>query len=235
MNAPDGIDLRATITQRLAVEVRELILGGAYAPGAALREGELAARYEVSRHVIREVLRTLAADGMVDYASFKGARVPVLTEADARDIYRARRMVECGPEAMSALPDPTFIGRIHREFAGAVKARDWRRAFDLDIDFHAAISGAAGGGRASVWLEGLQRDLRLAHLVAPSFNEGAFVASVAQHEAIVAAMEAGDAEAARAAMKRHLDAAEQSLLDDMGVSEGRMVDATGIEPVTPSV
>jgi len=216
MRALPLADHRATITQRLAVQVRELILAGVYAPGAALREVELATRYDVSRHVIREVLRTLAADGVVDYASFRGARVPVLTEADAREIYRARRMVECGSEAMSALPDRKVIGRLHRDFTAAAKAGDWRRAFDLDIDFHGAIVAAVGNGRASAWLAGLQQDLRLAHLVAPAFNEQAFLASVTQHGEIVAAIEAGDGAAAREAMKRHLDAAENALIDDMG-------------------
>ena len=215
MSSQPLADHRATITQRLARHVREAILAGAYAPGAPLREGELATRYEVSRHVIREVLRTLAADGLVDYASFRGARVPVLTEADARDIYRARRMVECGPEAMSVLPDRRAIAAIHRDFTAAVKAGDWTRTFELDIDFHAAIMAAAGSPRASAWLAGLLRDLRLAHLVAPSFNRQAFEASVAQHGEIVAAIEAGDAAAARAAMRRHLDAAECALLGEM--------------------
>lgn len=211
-------DLRATITQRLAVEVGELILGGAYAPGAPLREGELAARYGVSRHVVREVLRTLAADGLVDYASFRGARVPVLSEADARDIYRARRMVECGAEAMSVLPDATVVGRIHREFQAAVKAADFPRAFDLDVTFHQTILAASGSPRASAWLAGLMQALRLAHLVAPSFNRQAFVASVAQHGTVLAAIEAGDAERARQAMRRHLDAAEQALIEDMALT-----------------
>lgn len=215
MSLPDH---RATITQRLAVQLSEQIFAGAYAPGTPLREGELAARYEVSRHVIREVLRTLAADGLVDYASFRGARVPVLDEADARDIYRARRMVECGPEAMSALPDRKAIGRIHREFSAAVKAGDYARAFDLDVAFHAEIMAATGSPRASAWLAGLMQALRLAHLVAPSFNQQAFVASVAQHGAIVEAIEAGDAEGARQAMKAHLDAAEVSLIEDMARS-----------------
>src|SRR4051812_44383474 len=122
-----ALDHRATITQRLAAHLRELILAGTYAAGAPLREGELAGRYEVSRHVIREVLRPLAADGLVDYASFRGARVPVLTAEDARDIYRARRMVECGPHAMSAAVDRKAVGRVHRDFSAAVKARDWSR------------------------------------------------------------------------------------------------------------
>lgn len=218
MSAPPLADHRATITQRLAVQVRELILTGVFPPGAALREVELAARYDVSRHVIREVLRTLAADGVVDYASFRGARVPVLTEADARDIYRARRMVECGSEAMTALPDRKTIGAIHRDFTAAVKAGDWRRAFDLDIEFHGAIVAAAGNARTSAWLAGLQQDLRLAHLVAPAFNAQAFLVSVAEHGEIVAAIEAGDAAAARAAMRGHLDVAERALLDDMARS-----------------
>ena len=215
MDAPPLADHRATITQRLAMQVRALILAGVYAPGAPLREGELAARYEVSRHVVREVLRTLAADRLVDYASFRGARVPVLTEADARDIYRARRMVECSSESMSALPDREAIGPIQRAFTAAVKAGDWSRAFDLDVDFHGAIVAAAGSARSSAWLAALMQDLRLAHLVAPSFNGLAFVESVAQHDEIVAAIEAGDADGARAAMKRHLDAAECALLADM--------------------
>jgi DNA-binding GntR family transcriptional regulator len=209
-------DHRATLTQRLAGQVRQSILGGAYAPGAPLREAELSARYDVSRHVIREILRTLAADGLVDYASFRGARVPVITEADARDIYRSRRAIECGPEAMTTMPDGESISAIHGAFAAAVKAADWPRAFELDTDFHAALLAAADSPRASAWLAGLLRDLRLAHLVAPSFNHRVMQDSVAQHGEVVAAIEAGDATAARAALRRHLDAAEAALVGDMG-------------------
>lgn len=208
-------DSKATATQRLAQDLRELILTGAYAPGAPLRETELALRYEVSRHVIREVLRTLAADGLVDYASFRGARVPALSEADARDIYRARRMVECGAEAMDALPDPALVGAIHREFTAAVEARDWARAFGLDMAFHQAILAATGSARTSAWLASLLQDLRLAQLVAPTFNAQAFEASVDQHGEVLAAIAAGDSEGARAAMKRHLDAAEATLIAEM--------------------
>ncbi len=219
MDALHALDHRATITQRLAVQISQRIFAGDYPPGGALREVELAAHYDVSRHVIREVLRTLAADGLVDYASFRGARVPVLSIADARDIYRARRLVESGDEAMSVLPDASLIGGIHRKFAKAVKAADWELAFDLDVAFHEAIVGAAGSARMSAWLAGLLKDLRLAHLVAPSFNGQAFIDSVAQHGEIVAALEANDAARARKAMKRHLDAAECALIEDMARSQ----------------
>ena len=206
---------RATLTQRLAGHLRNSILSGGYAPGSPLREADLSARYQVSRHVVREVLSTLAADGLVDYASFRGARVPVITEADARDIYRSRRILECGPDALRPLPDPKPIAAIHRAFAAAVAVADWPRAFELDVDFHVAVLAAGGSPRVSAWLDALLRDLRLAHLVAPAFNRTAMEDSVAQHGEIVAAIEAGDASGARLAMKRHLEAAETALVWEM--------------------
>ncbi len=207
--------LRATVTERLAVDLAQRIVGGEYRPGAALREIDLTAHYGVSRHVVREVLRTLASDGLVDYASFKGARIPKLTEADARDIYQARRMVECGPGAMTLAIDLPAVRRLHDAFTRAVKSRGFDRAFDLDVAFHLAISETSGSVRATAWLEGLMRSLRLAHLVAPSFNHQVLIDSVAQHDAVVTALEAGDALAGRMAMRDHLDAAEQALISDM--------------------
>ena len=70
--------------------------------------------------------------------------MPVITEADARDIYRSRRILECGPDALRPLPDPKPIAAIHRAFAAAVAVADWPRAFEIDVDFHVALLAAAG-------------------------------------------------------------------------------------------
>jgi len=210
-----SLDHRATITERLAVQVGEQIFAGTLKPGVPLREADLAARFAVSRHVIREVLRTLVADGLVDYASFRGARVPLLSLEDARDIFRARRMLEAGAEAMPLLPDASDIRAIHRRFAAAVKAKDWPLAFNLDRAFHGKIMETAGSARMSAWLATLQKDLRLAYLVAPSFNQEGFLESVDQHGEIVAALETGDRVRALAAMRAHLDAAENELVEGM--------------------
>ena len=215
MNIDPSFAHRATITERLAVQVGEQIFAGKLKPGVPLREADLAAQFAVSRHVIREVLRTLAADGMVVYASFRGARVPLLSVEDARDIFRARRMLEASADAMPILPDASVIGAIHRRFVAAVKVKDWPAAFNLDRLFHEKIMETAGSARMSAWLTTLQKDLRLAYLVAPSFNEEGFVDSVGQHGEIVAALEAKDRTRALAAMRAHLDAAEDDLLEGM--------------------
>lgn len=219
--------MRATIAQRLAADLAQSIVRGDHPAGAPLREGELALRYGVSRHVVREGLRTLAADGLVDYASFRGARVPILTEADARDIYRARRMVECGPEALTDLPDAAAVRACHDAFAAAVRSGDFDRAFDLDMAFHHAVHAATDGPRLAAWRANLMQALRLAHLVAPSFNRQVMFDSIDQHAAVLAAVEAGNADAARDAMKRHLDASERALLEDMRAQGLAATDAPG--------
>lgn len=209
-------DFRATITQRLVSLLTERIIAGAYAPGANLRETELVTQYKVSRHVIREVLRTLSADGLVEYASFKGARVPSFTKADAHDIYQARRLAECSSGAMTVLPDLGLIERIHQQFVDAVSTRSWARAFELDADFHCAIVAASGSKRISDWHHGLLQALRLAHLVTPTFNKQAWAISVEQHALIADAIRAGDVPQARDAMRSHLEESERILVDDMG-------------------
>ena len=71
----DPISHRSTITERIAALIRHRVLDGTLPPGTPLREEDLAREFDVSRHVIREMLRVLAADGLADYSSFKGARV----------------------------------------------------------------------------------------------------------------------------------------------------------------
>ena len=208
----EPIDHRATMAQRLSAQVTARILSGELAPGISLKEEELVRRYAVSRHVIREVLRMLAADGLVEYRSFKGARVPQFTESDARDIYQARRIQECSSESMMKLPNADLLSSINEDFARAVRKKNWKSAFDLDVAFHMTIVAASNGERASAWHRSLMQQLRLAELMVPTFNSADFVASVAQHAGIVDAIKAGDVVSARRAMRYHLDAAERALV-----------------------
>src|SRR4051812_42250376 len=128
---------RSTMTEQLAGMMRDQILAGRFPPGTPLREEELAHEHHVSRHVVREILRVLAAEGLAEYASYRGARVPQLTEDDVHDIYRARTFIESGAIDPEYLRDQTGkLAQVHRNFAAAVAGRDWRDAFQLDMEFH---------------------------------------------------------------------------------------------------
>jgi DNA-binding GntR family transcriptional regulator len=203
---------RATIAERVAVLLRESILSGTLKSGSPLREEELARQFDVSRHVVREVLRLLAADGVADYSSFRGSRVVHLTAADVHNIYEARRFLEVNTvRSPEAAIDASALARIHQEFSQAVERKAWREAFDLDLAFHAAIVDANKNALISEWHRGLVQRLRLAHLIEPSFQEEGLSRSVSQHAQVALAVAAGDRERIAHALESHLIQAEQQL------------------------
>jgi DNA-binding GntR family transcriptional regulator len=202
---------RDTIAERVAMLLRENILAGAVKCGAPLREEELAKQFDISRHVVREVLRLLASDGLVDYSSFRGSRVVHLSPTDVHEISTARRFIELNTVRSAAKFDGALIARLHQDFARAVERKEWREAFDLDLAFHAAIVSAGDNPLVSEWHRALVQRLRLAHLVAPAFQEEGLVASVPQHAEIALAAAAGDSTHLAQALESHLLNAEHQL------------------------
>lgn len=205
--------LRSTITERVANLIRQRVLDGTWQAGMPLREEELGREFAVSRHVIREALRVLSADGLADYSSYKGARVIRVEPADVTEIYRARQFIERAAigGAQRAL-DSTRLGAVHAQFGAAVAAKSWQAAFDLDIEFHALIVEMAGSARISSWHRSLFQSLRLAHLASPAFREEGLTASVAQHAEIALALATGDKARAESALEAHLAHAEKQLM-----------------------
>jgi len=209
-------NFRSTITERLAALMRSRILAGELAAGVPLREEDLAREFDVSRHVIREVIRLLHSEGLADYSSFKGARVKKVTAAEVREIYQTRKFLEHAALALPATAvDEARVAEIQRSFVDAVKERAWLRAFELDVDFHGIIVGLAGSPQISAWHRRLCEGLRLAHLVCPAFQESGLPASVEEHAEIARALIAGDFRGAANALERHLDNAEKELTQKM--------------------
>src|SRR5262252_4091467 len=81
-------------SDRAVDQLRERILGGEYAPGERLGEVELAAKLGVSRTPVREALRLLAAEGLVELTPNKGARVVEYPHTDLVYIFEIRARVE---------------------------------------------------------------------------------------------------------------------------------------------
>ncbi|WP_397420100.1 GntR family transcriptional regulator [Phenylobacterium sp.] len=199
------------MTQWVSGQLREQVLSGALPAGAPLREEDLAAEFGVSRHVVREALRLLAADGLADYASYRGARVPRLSGEDVRDIYRARTFIETAALLRGDGDLARELALIHGRFVRAVSEKAWVEAFASDVAFHGALAAAAGSDRLTAWHSDLMRSLRLAHLVAPAFQEQGLSESVAQHAEIIVALTAGDQAGAARALEDHLGTAQKLL------------------------
>src|SRR5258708_31833415 len=118
----------APLRRQVLDKLRQSIIAGRLAPGARLIERELIAMMGVSRTVIREALRQLEAEGLVDVVPNRGAIVRELTVEEARDLYAIRALLEglaarmfvakAGPEEIAAL------GRELKATTAAYRRRD---------------------------------------------------------------------------------------------------------------
>jgi DNA-binding FadR family transcriptional regulator len=208
--------------RQIAEQVRSLIAAGEFKPGSRLpAERELAAQLGVSRPSVREALIALEVEGRVEVRVGSGVYVlPADRNAPATlvpagewgpfELLHARRAIEGEIAALAA----THAKRRHRQqirsAIDAMQADIERGAAPLDADgaFHAAVAAASGN---AVLLETVQtywhsRHGRLFERLGGHFeSRSAWRLAVAEHEAVLAAIDARDPDGARDAMHRHMD------------------------------
>lgn len=208
-----------TETESVVDGVRRLILSGQYASGDRLGEVELAATLGVSRTPIREALRLLAAEGLVEVTPNKGARVVAWSPAELEEIFALRAQVE-GLAARraaerittEALDELEQIALAHAEATAAGPNRDLDRVYELNGLFHGGVVQAASGGASlSSVVNSLVHSVVL-HRTLHTFDDAAMERSSRHHLEIVTAMRNRDPEWAECVMRSHLLAARAELL-----------------------
>jgi DNA-binding GntR family transcriptional regulator len=83
-----------TVREQILDQIREDIIQGAIKPGQRLNEMELATRYQVSRTPLREAIRQLQMEGLIEAIPNKGARVAFMTDESVQEFFEARRVME---------------------------------------------------------------------------------------------------------------------------------------------
>ncbi len=206
------------MTRDSAVDgVRGLILRGAYAPGSRLGEAELAEALGVSRTPVREALRQLAAEGLVELVPNKGARVVAWTPDELEQVFELRAQVEGFAAHQAALrateDDVARLAELAAAHASATAARnrDLERIYDLNAAFHSRVAAAAGGASLQGVLGGLVHTVVL-HRTLHTFDDAAMERSSRHHLEIVEAIRARDGLWAESVMRSHLLAARAELL-----------------------
>jgi DNA-binding GntR family transcriptional regulator len=199
--------------------VRGLILGGRYAAGSRLGEVQLADTLGVSRTPVREALRLLASEGLVEITPNKGARVMAWTEAELDEVFALRAQVE-GLAARRAAEHATAeqvdelerLAVAHAEATAIGAERDLDRIYELNAAFHGGVVAAA---EASPSLSGVISSLVhsvVLHRTLHTFDDVAMERSSRHHLEVVAAMRNRDPEWAECVMRSHLYAARAELL-----------------------
>jgi DNA-binding GntR family transcriptional regulator len=97
---------RASTTEQVLHELREAIIDGRIAQGEALREVPLAGTLGTGRSAVREAIRQLVQEGLVDYELHRGAFVRVMSLADRLDVYVAREAIEAGVARLAVEASP---------------------------------------------------------------------------------------------------------------------------------
>jgi DNA-binding GntR family transcriptional regulator len=194
-------------TEAVLDAVKHAILAGELKPGQSLVETELAQLLGVSKTPVREALKTLAGAGLVTMSPYRGATVREIDMATAAAIYDLRLLVE--PEAVGrAVRAAAPAGADHWALATAAldasaAAEDQAQRSLANRDFHRALYLGCGNNLIVKVLDDLRDQTALVSALswqlAPSWEQEA-----AQHRAILAAAQAGDADLATGLLREHI-------------------------------
>lgn len=207
--------------------VRELILGGQYPTGSRLGEVELAATLGVSRTPVREALRLLASEGLVEITPNKGARVMTWSPSELDEVFALRAQVE-GLAARRAAERGTVrqldelerLAVAHAEATAVGPGRDLSRIYELNAEFHGGVVRAGQGGTSLSGVIGSLVHSVVLHRTLHTFDDVAMERSSRHHLELVAAIRNRDPEWAECVMRSHLYAARAALLGPRPAAAG---------------
>ena len=204
---------------RAEASLRDLILGGDLQSGDRLGEVELAETLGMSRTPVREALRRLESQGLVEVTAHKGARVAAWAEQELDQVFVLRGELE-GLAAAAAARQATEIDDIEnleavarelKDYAFPASTRRLDKVTELNGIFHQSLLRISGSSTLTTVVSGLI-DSSVLHRTQQAQDEQALLRSVNHHLEIVAAVRAGDPEWAQSVMRSHLLSARASLL-----------------------
>lgn len=217
-NTPSHKQLRNVVAEQMRVA----ILNGHYKPGEWLRQERLAQDFGVSQMPVREALKELAAEGLIEHVPYRGARVIVFSMHDILDLYTHRAFLESRaasvaaevitPEEVSVLESLQAAMEENSAPETVLKYRELNRRF------HQQVYQASRR-------EYLIRTLNQMWATFPTMLIANFAATAVQplperdavdsdeHRAIVSALKLRDASAAEQAMRKHILVTAENLVD----------------------
>ncbi|GII88555.1 GntR family transcriptional regulator [Sphaerisporangium siamense] len=188
----------------LADALRRRVLSGEIAPGTPLPEQELSGLYGVARPTVREALAVLVHEGLLRRERNRSAYVPEVTVADLADLMDVRRPLEdlAATRLAGRRVEPAYAALAR--MAALPGEAPWADAVAEHVALHEELILAVGSPRLERLYGALAAEIRLGLVrLRGVYHERAKL--VAEHQALLDAIAAGPAEAARRAMAAHLD------------------------------
>jgi DNA-binding GntR family transcriptional regulator len=190
--------------QEVAELLRQRIFNRELEPGSWIDEVRLAQEYGISRTPLREALKVLAAEGLVTMKVRRGAYVTEVSERDLAEVYHLLALLESDAAAAVAErateAERKELHKLHRELEGAVADRE--RFFALNERFHMRLLELANNRWRNQMVADLRKVMKL-NRHNSLLKTGRIEESLAEHRAVMEAIEGRDPEAARERMQVH--------------------------------
>jgi DNA-binding GntR family transcriptional regulator len=214
---------RAALHEQVTQRLRQMLVEGRIAPGAKLNERELAELLRVSRTPLREAIKMLAAEGLVELLPNRGAIAVALTQADVLHTFEVMAGLEAQSGELAAqrvTPEELAeIQAMHFEMMAAYTRRDLSTYYSLNARIHNAINSAAKNPVLATVYQ--QVNARLQALRFRSNQDGEkWKRAMKEHEEMIEALAAHDGAAMREVLLAHLRNKRDVVLEQLSAVAG---------------
>ena len=209
---------RQVLHQTVAVRLRQRIVEGQIAPGAKLNERELSEALQVSRTPLREAIKMLAAEGLVELLPNRGAVAASLGEQDVADTFEVIAGLEGQAGELAALrideAQLAELRALHYEMLAAYTRRDLSTYYRLNAQIHERINAAARNPVLAQTYRNVNARLQALRFRS-NLDERKWQHAVAEHEQMLGLLARRDAPGLRALLVRHLEHKRDAVLELM--------------------
>lgn len=198
---------RTALHDTLVSHLRDMIIEGDLSPGTRLHEGQLGEQLGVSRTPLREAIKYLASEGLVELVPSRGAVVKRFSAKDVHDMLTVLQTLEelAGKLACEAASDAGIaeVRALHDEMVRRYKVGDRLQYYKLNQQIHSAIVQLAENAALADMHAVLQTRLKRIRFIGHEGPEK-WAAAVSEHDEMIAALEARDKARLSEVLGRHL-------------------------------
>jgi DNA-binding GntR family transcriptional regulator len=212
------LDARSgSIQARVIAEMRRRIISGEAASGALLSELALADEFGVSRTPVREALKQLQTEGLVEVRPRVGTFVAAPSRRDITELFQMKELLEGAAARLLAqrgrVPEIDRLEENLREADEAVRTDDRKRYARLVEEFHDLLIVGADNTKLEAHYRTLMNQLAYSRLVTTSLDQpGRPMQSEREHHVVLELIVAKDGDSAERVMREHVRASRQALL-----------------------
>lgn len=208
--------MAGSLSEQLTTQLRERINRGELAPGSLIIEPALAQEFNVSKTPVRESLRQLTSEGLLQILPKKGYLVRAVSMSDVYEVVEMRILLEPHVSGQVArVHSAELINELHAllDKQESLAKSDPIASMHAARQFHSALSNASRNSRIVATLDTCLAQTARAHYVLPSMQPYMSQSGeLSEHRGILDAIEASDPQTAESRMREHLNSIRTAML-----------------------